>query len=255
MLITFREGLESFLIVAIILAYLTKTGRFNLIKPVYSGIAAALIVNATTGYHVQELAENPVWEGTLAFIAGGLVASLTWYVMKTARTIRQDIHNRIDKQATQDGVLAEIGIFFFTVLMISREGMETALMLGAVSAQQSASALLAGAALGIALAGLIGYCWIRQSNKINIRLFLQVTGIFLILFSAHLFLYGLHELSEMSALPLPDDLNVSFHNLTEAFEPGHLFGQFVTYSLLAAPCAWLAFSWLKGKIGSAGAAE
>ena len=254
MLITFREGLEAFLIVAIMLAYLSKTGRYNLIKPVYAGIAVALLVSATTGYHIRELAEEPVWEGTLALMAGGLVASLTWYVMKTAKTIRQDIHNRLEKEASQEGVLAEIGIFFFTVLMISREGMETALMLGTVSAQESAAAIFGGAALGIALVAMMGFFWIKQSNKINLKLFLQVTGIFLILFSVHLFLYGLHELSEMSILPLPEDLNMTFHHVTESFEPDQPIGQIITYSLIVVPCGWLGFVWLRDRFARTGTA-
>lgn len=254
--ITFREGLEAFLIVAIMLAYLTKTGRFNLVKPVYSGIVVALLISATTGYHIQELAQDPIWEGILAFIAGGLVASLTWYVMKNAKNIRQDIQNNLEIQASQDGVLAEIGIFFFTVLMIAREGMETALMLGTVSAQESASTIATGAALGLVLVAVIGYFWIKQSNRINLKLFMQVTGIFLILFSVHLFLYGVHELSEMSALPLPESLNIAIHHATESFEPDQPVGQIITYSLLVVPCAWLAFVWLRDKaMRNAAAAE
>lgn len=246
-LITFREGLEAFLIVAITLAYLTKTGRLNLIKPVYFGMAVALFISATTGYHIKEMAADPVTEGSLALIAGVLVASLTVYVMKTAKTIRQEIHNRLEKQASQDGVGAEIGIFFFTVLMVAREGMETALMLGSMSERTGGAATLTGIAIGLGFVGVIGYLWIKQSHKINLKLFLQVTGIFLVMFSVHLFMYGLHELSEMGALPVSDDMNIAFHTYTERFEPGEPIGNLITYSLLAVPLGWLAVSFFKKK--------
>lgn len=250
LLITFREGLEAFLIVAIMLAYLTKTGRFNLITPVYAGSIVALLISATTGYHIKEMASNPVTEGTLALIAGGLVATLTVYVMKTAKTIRQEIHSRLEKQAEQDGAMAEIGIFLFTVLMISREGMETALMLGSLSKHIGGEATLVGIGGGLALVGLIGYFWIKQSHRINLKLFLQVTGIFLVLFSVHLFLYGMHELSEMGALPLPDSMNMAFHTFTERFEPDHPIGQAITYSLLVIPCGWLLVSYLRDRFAA-----
>ncbi|MCB9996440.1 MAG: FTR1 family protein [Rhodospirillales bacterium] len=251
MLITFREGLEAFLIIAITLAYLTKTGRTALIKPVYAGAGVALLISATTGYHIRELAQEPVTEGVLALIAGALVASLTYYVMKTAKHIRQDIHNRLERHAAQDGAMAEIGIFLFTVLMIAREGMETALMLGAMSGQTGAVPMIAGALGGLALVGLIGYAWMTQSHKINLRLFMQVTGMFLVLFSVHLFLYGLHELSEMNALPLlSEDMNVSFHIATEPFEPGQPIGDLITYSLLALPCGWLLFSFVRDRFAA-----
>ena len=242
LLITFREGLEAFLIIAIMLAYLTNTGRLNLIKPVYFGIAVALIISASTGYHIGELANDPVMEGMLALIAGALVASLTYYVMKSAKTIRQDIHKRIEKSAQQEGVFAEIGIFVFTVLMIAREGMETALMLGAISSTTEAPAMIFGALAGLSLAGIIGYLWLKQSHKINLKLFMQVTGIFLVLFSAHLFMYGLHELSEMMALPLSEDMNIWFHHVTEPFESDQPLGMLITYSLLVIPLAWLAYA-------------
>ena len=44
--ITLREGLEAFLIVAISLAYLRKRGRWELTKAVHWGIVTALAVSA-----------------------------------------------------------------------------------------------------------------------------------------------------------------------------------------------------------------
>ena len=192
LIITFREGLEAFLIVAIMLAYLKKSGRTYLEKPVYAGIALAILISVTAGWHVAELAEAPVWEGSLAMAAGLLVASFTLYIMKTAKTIRHDIGNRLEQNAQKEGFWAIAGVFIFTVLMISREGMETALMLGAITAQNHGASMLIGGLAGLASVAFIGYLWSVQSQRINLRLCLQGTGIFLILFSAHVFIYGLH---------------------------------------------------------------
>lgn len=254
LLITFREGLEAFLIVAIMLAYVVKTERYNLIKPIYSGIGVALLISVTTGWHVAELAQDPIWEGSLAIAAGVLVASFTLYVMKTAKTIRADIGNKIERHAEGDSALAEIGVFFFTILMVAREGMETALMLGAISAQNHPVMMWTGAVLGFALVGAIGYLWKTQSEKINLRLFLQVTGIFLILFSCHLFAYGIHELSEMNALPLiGDDANVAIHIWSEPME-SDLISNLIMIAMLVIPCGWLGWSYAKTRIKNQSAA-
>ncbi len=246
LLITFREGLEAFLIIAIMLAYVTKTGRDHLRKPIYAGIALAFIISATTGWHVADLAEDPLWEGSLAIIAGVLVASFTIYVMRTAAHIRSDIGKTIENKASQGGALAEIGVFAFTILMIAREGMETALMLGAISAQNDAAEMWLGALAGLAIVAVIGWLWASQSNKINLRLFLQVTGIFLVLFSIQLFIYGIHELGEMDAIPLlGQDLNYALHIYTEPFGHNSLYAQLITYSLLAVPTLWLGGSYLR----------
>ena len=48
--ITLREGLEAFLIVAISLAYLRKSGRAPLTRAVHAGIVVALGISAVGGY-------------------------------------------------------------------------------------------------------------------------------------------------------------------------------------------------------------
>ncbi|MCB1531574.1 MAG: FTR1 family protein [Alphaproteobacteria bacterium] len=247
LLITFREGLEAFLIVVIMLAYIKKAGYTNLIKPVYAGATVALAISATTGLHVAELANDPRWEGTLSLIAGALVASFTIYIIKTAKNIRSDIGARIEKTASANTAMAEIGVFAFTVLMIAREGMETALMLGTISAQEDAVMMWSGALIALALIALVGYLWVTQSTKINLRLFLQVSGIFLVLFSINLFIYGLHELSEMSAIPfIGEDANTAFHIFTEPIESS-IGSNMITLGLLGVPIIWLFGAFIRDK--------
>ncbi len=248
--VVFREGLEAFLVVAIMLAYVTKTGRHNLRKPIFSGVIVALLISATTGWHVAGLAQEPVWEGSLAMIAGALVATFTIYVMRTAKNIRGDIHARLEKSSGDDQALAEIGVFIFTILMVAREGMETALMLGAMSAQEDAASMLIGAAAGAGLVAFIAYLWTSQSAKINLRLFLQVTGVFLILFSLELFIYGLHELSEMSLIPLiGENANMNFHVASEVIEHPVVSGV-ISFGLLAVPCLWLFGAYVRDKLST-----
>ena len=245
LLITFREGLEAFLIVAITLAYLTKTGRNDLKKPVYAGIATALLVSATTGWHIAELADTPIMEGWLAIIAGVLVASMTYYMMTHAHKIKEHIGNTVEKHAQKAGTGAIMGVFAFTVVMIAREGMETALLLGAISDKTDSNQMLIGALIGIGLTAFIGYLWVTQSHKINLKAFMQVTGIFLFLFALHLFLYGIYELTEVKGSVFYND------EIHQAMKPWvsskTLFGQLTIYGLLVVPCAWLMIVAVKDK--------
>lgn len=245
LLITFREGLEAFLIVAITLAYLTKTGRDNLKKPVYAGIIVALIVSATTGFHIAEMADTPLMEGWLALVAGVLVASLTYYMMTTAHKIKEHIGNTVERHAAKAGKGAMIGMFIFTVVMIAREGMETALMLGAISSKTESSSMLMGAVAGLGLTAFIGYLWATQSHKINLKAFMQVTGIFLFLFAVHLFLYGVYELTEVEGSIFYND---AVHQAMKPWVSSKtLFGQLTIYGLLVVPCAWLMIVAVKDK--------
>ncbi len=244
-IITFREGLEMFLIVAIMLAYLSKTGRDHLKEPVYWGIGIATFISLTAGWHIAELAQDPIMEGGLALAAGALVATMTYTVMKASSTMRAQINGRLETHAQKDGWGAMLGIFGFTVLMITREGMETAMMLGTMTGTMNQGDVIAGGFMGLAVVAGIGYLWIHHSSRINLRMFMQATGIFLMLFCAHLFIYGFHELTEVGALPLID--NFRWHTLTEPFEPGEPVGNIITVGLLAVPVMWLLYSFIWDK--------
>jgi high-affinity iron transporter len=245
MLITFREGLEAFLIVAITLAYLSKTGRKHLNGAVYAGIVAALLVSATTGWHIAEAADTPMMEGALSMVAGVMVASLTFYIMKTAPRIRNAINEKIESHAGKPTPMAIAGLFIFTLLMISREGMETALMLGAVSKQVEAQPMIMGAGLGILLTAGIAFMWVRHSHLINLKLFMQVTGIFLFLFAVHLFLYGVYELTEVEGSIF---YNEALHQFIKPVASSKTpFGQAIIYGLLILPCGWLFIAYMRNK--------
>ncbi|HNQ92918.1 MAG TPA: FTR1 family protein [Alphaproteobacteria bacterium] len=244
-LIVFRESLEAFLIVAITIAYLTQTGRRHLSPAIYVGLVAAIGLSAYLGLVIEDMADNPIAEGLLAFAAGGLVATMTIHVMKTAKNIKSNITNHIDRHAEKSTFAAVFGLFAFTILMVTREGMETALMLGSLSKETNAEMLFGGAALGMAATMIIGLLWVKHSKAINLKLFLQTTGIFLVLFALHLFMTGVHELSEASAIPFVD--NTPIHIATEIFDPNLPLAQFILYSLIAVPCLWLGIAIFRDK--------
>src|SRR5687768_2949992 len=75
--ITLREGLEAFLIIAISLAYLRKSQRAELIPAVHWGIGASIVVSVAAGWLFYQARNQALWEGVLALIAAVSVASLT----------------------------------------------------------------------------------------------------------------------------------------------------------------------------------
>ncbi|MBU6235379.1 MAG: FTR1 family protein [Alphaproteobacteria bacterium] len=248
MTIAFREGVEAFLIVAISLAYLVRTGRENLRKPVYWGVACALVCSAVLGIWLEEISDNPLTEGTLAVIAGVMVGTFTIHMLKAAKSMGKDIRDALEAHAQKNGFLAALGVFLFVTLMITREGMETVLMMSAAAYQTTATQIIMGAILGLALAALIAWFWVRKSHLIHIGRFLQVSSIFLVIFSAQLFLYGLHELSETGLVPLLD--NGIFHELTENISDDSVIAHLISYSLVAVPFGWLLFVTVKDKLAN-----
>ena len=87
--ITLREGLEAFLIVAISLAYLRKSGRHELVPAVRWGIGLSILLSIGAAYLFQRARNQALWEGLLALAAAASVASLTVHMWRTARRMTQ----------------------------------------------------------------------------------------------------------------------------------------------------------------------
>jgi high-affinity iron transporter len=247
--ITLREGLEAFLIIAISLAYLRKTGRHQLIPAVYWGICASIIVSVIAGILFQRASNQALWEGVLALAAAVLVASLIVHMWRHAKHIKREIETRLGESAMKLGAKAFAGVFLFTLLMITREGMETVLLMNALLSQSGAGNMVSGAVAGTICAAIIAWLWSRYGHRVNLGLFFQVTAVFLAVFVVQLLIYGFHELTEASVFP--PDFAERWHWATEPYGPEGIYGQYLTYSLVVLPLAWLVFSGLfGGKKGS-----
>src|SRR5712691_7914223 len=129
LIIVFREGFEAFLTVAIIFAYLRKTQRNWLRPAVYWGILVSVLASFALGWVLQGV-NQPLWEGVLGIVAAVLVATFVIHVWRTAPRMKKDMESSLERHSTHEShPLAVAAVFGFTVLMVTREGMETALML------------------------------------------------------------------------------------------------------------------------------
>jgi len=243
--ITLREGLEAFLIVAISLAYLRKTGRNSLIPAVHWGIVASIAVSIGAGVLLAQAANQALWEGVLALAAAALVGSLIVHMWRAGRYMKRNIEGRLEASSVKAGSAAFLGVFGFTLLMITREGMETALLMNALVFQLASFDILSGAIAGTVVAAVIAWLWTRYGRRVNLAQFFQVTAVFLVVFVVQLVIYGVHELTEANIFPGSQP----WHDATEPYGPDGIYGQYLTYLLVALPLAWLAVSNLFVKPG------
>ena len=236
--ITLREGLEAFLIVAISLAYLKKTGRGRLIPAVHWGIAASVLVSIAAGVLLARAANQALWEGVLAIVAAVLVTSLTVHMWRAGRRMKSEIEGRLETSSVKTGRAAFLGVFVFTLLMITREGMETALLMNALLFQVRSMQIISGAIAGTLLAAGVAFLWSRYGHRVNLARFFQVTAVFLFVFVFQLLIYGFHELTEANLFPGSQ----AWHDATEPFGPDGIYGQYLTYLLVLLPVGWLAIA-------------
>ena len=203
-LIALREGLEAALIVGILVAYLVKTGRNQLLAPLWIGvgtaIAASLALGGFLSFTSAELSDRgeEFFAGTTSFLAVGFVTWMVFWMKRAARGLRDELHGKVDS-AVGAGALA-IAVTAFVAVV--REGLETALFIytnfKTVGAATSATI---GLILGLALAVALGYLIYNRSVKINLSKFFQITGTALIIVAAGVLSYGIHEYQELGWLP------------------------------------------------------
>jgi high-affinity iron transporter len=160
---------------------------------------------------------------------------------RTGAQLKQKMEHRLGEVSrNRTGWMAYLGIFLFTALTISREGMETALMLLQVHTPR----LVWGALLGLAAAGSMAWAWGQFGHLINVKRFFQVTGIFLLLFMAQVAIYTFHEFAEAGVLPNSEAL----HAATEKFSPEGLYGQWFSVIMVAVCAAWLIGAWIIDRV-------
>ena len=203
-IITLREGVEAALIVGITLAYLAKIGRNDLRKSVYSALGAAFGGSIGLAIVLSRLKWNQdILEGWVMLVAAVFVVTMIVFMMKTGRKMKGQIEGKVGLFARGDAGVndAKFGLFLFVFLMVLREGVETVLILSAVTLNSSELLSFIGTVLGVFAAIFFGVMFVKGSVKINLQKFFRITTAILFLVAAQLVISGLHELSENAVLP------------------------------------------------------
>jgi len=156
--------------------------------------------------------------GILSIIATAFVTWMIFWMLGAARGLASDLRSEVDSHLSGAGW----GLVFVAFLAVGREGIETALFIwAAVQASGSTAFPLAGAALGIATAIVLGYLIFRGVLRINLSKFFTYTGVFLIVVAGGVLAYGVHDLQEAGFLP---GLNSLAFNVSAAVPPDSWHG-------------------------------
>ncbi len=200
LIVLLREGVEAALVIGIAVAYLRKTGREAHTRWVYLALVGAVLSSLALAYAFARMEwSQEKFEGWVMLAAAALVVTLIAWMRRAGRRIQQRIEAGL---ARAEGAPAYApAVFLFVFLMVLREGVETVLMLGAVSMSSEGVLTLAGTALGLALAAVFGVLFVRGSLRIDLGKFFRITSIILLFVAGQLVMGGLHELSEQGVLP------------------------------------------------------
>lgn len=195
-LIGLREGLETGIVVMILVAFLVKGGRRDALKWVGLGVCAAVAMVAAIflGVHygsstVTGVAAELV-AGLASLVAVVIVTAMVLWMRTASRTISGDLKAGMET-AVAGGPVAIVSLSF---LAVGREGVETALLMVGYAENSSNTWPLIGLLIGIAAAVALTVMLYYGAVRINFAAFFRGTGILLIVVAAGILGYGVRAL-------------------------------------------------------------
>jgi high-affinity iron transporter len=210
--VSFREGLEAFLILMLIVKFLHKTSNTHLNRSVLFGFLASVVISSVVGFLLFTLSSRlgtpsplgKVWESVVSLMAVGFVASFVLWMIRHGSEMVQ----MVEKKAAVN--LTTLGIFFVSFILIAREGVEIAFF------SFAGDYPLVSIVIGVVAALVLSVGIYFSLVKVKLSLLLKITLVYLVLQTGYLLGYGLHE--GLSALRGFHTLDANSLLFTKAFD-------------------------------------
>lgn len=223
-LIGLREGLEASLVVSILIAFLVRTGRRNVLWKVWLGVGIAVAFSAgvTIALALTEQAltfeAQEAFGGTLSIVAVGFVTWMIFWMRRAARSISAELRGRLEEAMR----LGSTAVVVMAALAVGREGLETAFFFyAAAQAAGETSQPLIGFLIGIAVSVVLAHLIYKGAVQLNLARFFTITGVLLVFVAAGILGYGLHDLQEAAILP---GLGTLAFDVSSAVPPDSWYG-------------------------------
>jgi high-affinity iron transporter len=245
-LIGLREGLEAAIVVTILVAFLVKSERRDLLKWVWLGVAAAVLMTVAI-FVVIQLGENTISglaaeaiAGIASLVAVAIVTTMVLWMKSAAAGLSGELRTGMAR-AVETGSLAVLALAF---LAVGREGVETALFMVGYAEAETAWPLT-GLVIGVLVAAAIAYGMYAGAIRINLAKFFTYTGVFLIVVAAGILSYGIGALQTVGWLP---GLSHKAFDITGWFSWSSWYGEIIqgVFNVTPTPtvlqlAAWLAY--------------
>ena len=204
-----REGLEAILVIAAIIAYLTKSGNGRSLKNVYIGAvagiaasfaAAAILAWAKSAFTAAGMAQEII-EGITALIAVCVLFYVSnWMISKAeAASWSRYIDGKVQTSVEQGSAFA---LAFTAFLSVFREGAEVVLFYQPMLAEGNPGMVWAGFGVGCVVLVFVYLAITKLSIKLPIKVFFTATSILMAVMCVSFLGSGIKELAEGNVFDL-----------------------------------------------------
>ncbi|MGI0482243.1 FTR1 family iron permease [Geminocystis sp. CENA526] len=220
-IITLREGFEASLVVGIVFACLQKAQKQEYYHRISSGVIAGIIASISVGLLLWQSLQSletsqyyyapfikQILNAVFALIAVSMLSWMLLWMSKQAKSLKGEVEGAVNTALSNDN--AGKGIFLLVFIAVLREGFETVLFI-TVQFQEDYISSIVGSIVGLILASLMGWSLFYWGIKINIRLFFQVMGIFLLLIVAGLIISALKNFD--GAMVILSQINTNYQDI------------------------------------------
>lgn len=185
----FREGLESFLVISIMLRYIGKIDKPIYKKYIYYGASIGIVSSIVFGAILAIISKAlsatneiaKIWESVASIAALGLITTFIIWMINNSNNIKSQIEGKVTSN------LSKWGIFWISTIMIAREGAEIAIF--SFTGKYTIPSILLGISIALIVAVLIYFSLV----SVNLKTIFKVTLIYLILQAGFLLGYSIHE--------------------------------------------------------------
>ena len=205
-IITFREGVEIAVVLAIILAYIKQLGQMKESDKVWLGAGAAALISVLAAVGIffilgtkQVEGFQAALEGTLKLVAVIMLTWMTIWMKRQGGNIGGELKRQIEVALSHGSVWTLASLAFISVI---REGIETVLFIVGSAQGTSVLSIVIGCILGFGIATILGYMLYRGTHHLPLKSFFMAMSLLLIVMAAGLLSGGVHEFQELHLIPV-----------------------------------------------------
>lgn len=124
-LIALREGVEAALVVGILIAYIYKVGRKDIMPKLWLGVALAAVIPLglgvwwTWGPYTITFQTQEILGGSLSIVAMAFVTWMIFWMGKNSRKLAQSVRAQAEEALDAGNVM---GLVWLAIISVGREG-------------------------------------------------------------------------------------------------------------------------------------